>query len=165
MGGRRITYKFVKLKFEEEGYELLSTDYISSDAKLNYRCPNGHIHSIRWDDFKQGQRCGRCKGNIQVTYENVQQAFVAIGYTLLTKSYVNNYSYLDYKCTLGHTHQITWQNFRLGKGCPTCAGLLKFSYDEIKNILEKENYSLISKDYENVDKKLVTKCPRGHEQP
>lgn len=55
-----ITIEFVRKKFEEEGYKLLSDKYINAHQKLKYVCPKGHKHSIPWSAWQQGKRCLHC---------------------------------------------------------------------------------------------------------
>lgn len=50
----------IKEKFKKEGYILLSKFYKNNKTKLEYLCPKGHNHSIRWHDWKKGYRCGKC---------------------------------------------------------------------------------------------------------
>ena len=58
---KEITYEFVKEQFELEDYELLSEEYVGAQTKLDYICPEGHKHSIRWSDWQQGRRCWYCR--------------------------------------------------------------------------------------------------------
>jgi len=44
----------------KESYLLLSEEYISAHKKLLIQCPEGHIFSMAWADFQQGQRCSVC---------------------------------------------------------------------------------------------------------
>ncbi len=53
--------EFIKSVLAKEGYILLSEKYYNSKQKLKYICSNGHTHSIVWYNWKQGQRCGRCR--------------------------------------------------------------------------------------------------------
>ena len=39
---KKLTYEYVKSKFEEEGYELLSTKYVNNHSKLLCKCYRGH---------------------------------------------------------------------------------------------------------------------------
>ena len=57
----KLTIEQVREAFEKEGYILLSKDYINSNTKLKYLCPNGHEHEITWNDFRSGYRCPFCK--------------------------------------------------------------------------------------------------------
>lgn len=61
-GTPKFTYNEVKQFVENQGYELLSTEYSSIEDKLLFRCPKGHIFDMRYNDFKNNnQRCPRCK--------------------------------------------------------------------------------------------------------
>lgn len=52
--------EFVKEAFEKEGYILLDTVYVNANTKLNYICPNGHEHSIIWNNWNHNHRCPTC---------------------------------------------------------------------------------------------------------
>ena len=56
----KLTYTFVKSKFEEENYVLLSEKYINAITPLQVVCPNGHVTFIKWREFKAGCRCRTC---------------------------------------------------------------------------------------------------------
>lgn len=53
----------VKIAFEKEGYELLSTEYVNSHSALDFVCDEGHIHKISYTHFLSGQRCGICNSS------------------------------------------------------------------------------------------------------
>ena len=65
MGGKRITIEFVKEQFEKKGYELTSKEYVNSQSKLDYICPEGHKTSICWGNFQRGQGCWYCRNEKQ----------------------------------------------------------------------------------------------------
>jgi hypothetical protein len=50
----------IRKGFESAGYELLSQNYVKDSHKLTYKCPIGHIHSMRWGNFRHGKRCPTC---------------------------------------------------------------------------------------------------------
>lgn len=50
----------IKEFFEKYGYKLLDNEYINDGYKLRYRCPEGHEHSMRWGNFRHGERCSTC---------------------------------------------------------------------------------------------------------
>jgi len=60
-GNAPPTYNYVKNFFESKGCILLSKKYVRSSEKLDYICKNKHNHSIRWDDFKKGLGCPKCR--------------------------------------------------------------------------------------------------------
>ena len=42
------------------GCMLISTEYKNSKTKLDYVCPNGHKHSVSWDNWCRGRKCPKC---------------------------------------------------------------------------------------------------------
>jgi hypothetical protein len=59
-GNAKLTLEFIKSEFAKEDYKLLTTEYRNNKQKLNYVCPNGHKHSIKWNDWQQGHKCPYC---------------------------------------------------------------------------------------------------------
>jgi len=51
---------YLRKYFEGFGYTLLSSGYKNDLSKLKYKCPNGHTHSMRWGNFRNGKRCPSC---------------------------------------------------------------------------------------------------------
>ena len=120
MGKKKLTYTFVKNRFEEDNYILLSDRYVNCSTKLKYRCPKGHEHSISWVNWQQGHRCPYCDGQAKPTIGFVRKSFEDSGYKLLTTVYINSDSHLEYICPRGHKHSMIWSNWRTGRRCPYC---------------------------------------------
>ena len=57
-------------------------------------------------------------GRRKYTYQEVYNMFLAEGYTLLSKEYINNKQQLNYICPNNHKHHITLANFNYGYRCP-----------------------------------------------
>lgn len=113
----KLTYEFVKKSFNDEGYILLSKEYINSSTKLDYTCPKGHRHSITWEGWKKGNRCYYCSGRSKPLIKDIRKSFESEGYTLLSKKYINNRTKLKYICPNKHEHSITWHDWQAGKRC------------------------------------------------
>jgi len=73
------TIKFIKSEFAKEGYKLLTTKYINAYQKLNYICSKGHIHSIDWTMWQQGNRCPYCVGIISKGEVEVRNFIESLG--------------------------------------------------------------------------------------
>jgi hypothetical protein len=60
-GNKRLTIEKVR-DFTKTNSEctLLSTEYIDGNTKLQFRCPEGHLFSMRFCDFRRGNRCPTC---------------------------------------------------------------------------------------------------------
>lgn len=63
-GNKRLDYSVVKQVFEDEGYTLLSTEYVNNGQKLDYICPNGHVGAISYGSFQRGSRCSSCSTSV-----------------------------------------------------------------------------------------------------
>ena len=98
----------------------------------------------------------------KLTYDFIKEQLDKEGYTLLSKEYINSSTKLEYICPKGHEHSITWRNWKIGHRCPYCVGLGKPTIDIIRNSFEKENYTLLSKEYINNNTKLKYICPNNH---
>jgi hypothetical protein len=131
-GNTKPTFEHVKKSFDEENYSLLVNEYINSHIKLDYTCPNGHKHSIRWNNWQQGQRCPYCAGLVKLTVEYVRQSFEKEHYILLSEEYKGAFTKLNYTCPKGHNHSIKWNDWQQGYRCPYCA-YINFSLNQTGN--------------------------------
>lgn len=98
----------------------------------------------------------------KITYDLVKKEFDDRGYTLLSKNYVNNSSYLEYICP-HHTNKgiqkITFQNFTSGRGCTYCAKRIRKTTDEyILELAEKKPNIEVLGEYVNLKTKILHKC-------
>ncbi len=159
----KLTIEFIRAEFAREDYELLTTIYRNTRQKLEYICPNGHGHSISWDHWKQGRRCPYCAGVGKPTIEFIRSEFAKGDYKLLTTKYKNCYQKLEYICSRGHRHQISWAEWNnLGNRCPYCAGQGKLTIEFIEFTFAEERYILLTRKYKNNIQKLEYICPNGH---
>ena len=120
-GTHKLGIDFIKKEFLKDGYILLSTNYIDSNSKLLYLCPNGHIHHITWTNWRYNKRCPYCAGNLKKDILFIKKQFEKEGYVLISNEYTNSSTKLKYKCPNGHIHLKTWSDWNSGYRCPTCA--------------------------------------------
>ena len=160
--GKKLTYEYVKSKFDAEGYTLLSNSYSNNSTKLNYKCPNGHTHSITWQHWVGGNRCPYCSGKVKPTIEYIKDQFEKEGYTLCSDVYVNRSIKLKCICPNGHKHAISWGKWLLGRRCIYCCRPVKLGMDFIKKSFKDAGYTLLSDKYEDAHAKLKCACPYGH---
>jgi hypothetical protein len=62
-GNIKLKFEFIKESFAKEGYTLLSKEYVNNRNKLDYICPQGHVHEIIWNSWQVGHRCPTCHKN------------------------------------------------------------------------------------------------------
>lgn len=165
---KKLTYGFVKESFEKEGYVFITKKYKNAFQKLDYVCRNGHTHSIKWNDWQQGQRCPYCAGQGKPTIEFIRFKFEKEGYVLLDDVYINSTQKLSYTCPQGHKHSISWDNWQQGRRCLYCnigkkGNNIKFTIEFIRSEFEKEGYILLTDVYVNCSQKLKYICPKRHQ--
>ena len=153
----------IKQSIAKEGYMLNSSDYTSLNDKLWLTCPQGHQFNISWGGWKKGNRCP-CHDVVKkrVAFTKIKTVFEVEGYTLINKVYKNYHSKLDYICPKGHTHSISYAAWCAGARCPYCAGKNSPTIGYVRAEFEKEDYTLLSKEYINNKTKLDYICPNKH---
>lgn len=164
MNGKRRKYNIsiVQEILEKNGYSLLSKEYKNSQTKIETRCPAKHLWEVRFNDFLTGYRCGFCSGNKKYNLEKVKEIFKKEGYILLSNEYKNNKTNLHSICPNGHDSHSCLGNFLNGFRCLKCSGKEKFTYQFVKNFIEKEGYILLSTEYVRSLDRLKVKCSNGH---
>ncbi len=158
--GKAIDTDFVSKAFADEGYTLLG-EYKNAKAKLPFICPSGHRHSVTWNSWKNGARCGLCAVNAPLTHADVEAAFNAEGYELLSV-YSNSKTPVNFKCPNGHNHSITWDSWRNGARCGVCAQNMKYTHAEVEPSFSAEGYTLLEQ-YTGVKNLMLCECPEGHQ--
>lgn len=156
---RKLTYEEVRDRFMEKGYQLKSSTYKRNAVGMSVICPEGHEIIKTLKSLKQGNGCSECK---KFSYEKVRDLFTERGYQVLSLTYEGRTVGLEVICPEGHRIFKTLQSLNHGYGCPECHSL-KFSYEEVKQIIESRNYKLLSDTYKNCMIKLHLSCPRGHD--
>jgi hypothetical protein len=164
---RKLDFEQIKAYFNEEGYILLSEEYKGSLEKLKAICPNGHELMVAWAHFKHSStRCAKCSfANRTKTYEEVREAFLLRGFTLITKKQDYRgatFDKLDFICDKGHSHSISWASFYRGSGCGYCARRLPRTMEEVKQIFQDKGYKLVSDTYKTNNQKFDFICPNNH---
>ena len=147
----------VRKSFEKKGYVLLSKKFTGSKQKLEYICsgPEKHRHSVTWSNWDSNKRrCPYCVNKIRTEklkkdFDTIKKAFEKEGYTLLTKTYENNYQKLEYICSdpKKHRHSITWGHWNRGQRCPDCVPRRVSNFEkEVKKHIKNKNISFVSND-------------------
>lgn len=137
---KKLTYEFVKSKFEEKGCKLLSLEYIGNRQPLEYLSPDGYKFKTTWVLWQQGKMAHN-NPKLQVpTIEEIAELFKSCGYELLSTTYVNSTTKLDYICPKGHRNSMIFGSWKRGHRCPTCAiertrnrpKYYKYTFEDVK---------------------------------
>lgn len=109
---------------KKEGYELLENEYKNNSTRMRYQCPDHPDKElyIRFSDFKNGQRCPYCYGNVKYTYDQAKSEFTELGYILLDEKYVNGYEKMKFICQIhkNKTQSMPFMKLKQGQRCKFC---------------------------------------------
>jgi len=161
---KKHTFEYVRNFFEEQGCELLETEYKNAYTKMSYMCSCGNECVISFNNFQQGKRCAVCAANAKKhTFEYVRNFFEEQNCELIETEYKNTRSNLNYKCSCGNVSVISFNNFQRGQRCALCAVNAKYTYLYVRNYFEEQNCELLETKYENSDANLRYKCVCNNE--
>lgn len=167
---KRTKWNFEKVrdKFEENGYELLETEYKGHKVKHKYVCPEGHEGEIVFKDFVAGNRCRKCgirkrANSIKKTIEEVRKEFEDGGCILLTEEYINSNQKLEYICECGKEKTITRTHFLRGQRCRECGvkkigASRRYGIDVARRAFELSDMELLENEYVDGDTPMRYKC-------
>lgn len=102
----------------------------------------------------------------KLTYQEVKENIENIdGYVLISDTYTRSGDKLTIRCSNNHVFEMNYSNFKQGKRCLECQGVIRWNYEKVKNYIENQRekkYSLLSKEYKNMHTKLEIKCEKNH---
>lgn len=107
---RKLNPDDVYAHIRSEGYTPLS-EYVDCKQHMQLRCPNGHVISTTYDNFKTGHRCPICHHQKQAdaqrfTLDQVREIFRAGNCELLSTKYAGCHKPLQYRCSCGRVSKI-----------------------------------------------------------
>lgn len=141
---------------------------INACVKVNIECDIcGNRKFLPYRNYINNIKNNAGKYNcVKHCHSYYEKIFKSEGYILLSE-YKNNRQKLDLICPNGHKIKMNYDCFSRGVRCRNCyyeskKGKYKLSIEEVRNILENENYTLLSEDYQGVHSKIKYQCSNGH---
>lgn len=183
--GKRVESKKIPYEKVKEFIEIDSKSdcklitpkdkYVKANSHIWIKCKCGKEFKTTFIEFKSSNKrqCNDCGEYIRthalnLKYDYVKEQIENEGFELLSDEYFNVNTTLKMKCSNEHIFDKSYNDFRNGSRCPICtyeSGFRNYPYtiEEIRTIIEKEGYKLLSTKYINKYEKLIFKCPKGHE--
>ena len=94
--------------------------------------------------------------------ESLISVFAKENYTVLNIYKKNNKYYVDFVCPNNHNASMSYDSFKSKRRCGICYKEKNYTYDKVKEILEKEDYKILDEIFINVRIALKCLCPKGH---
>lgn len=142
---KKYTYDIIKKMFDDRGYILLSTEYVSYSKHLEYICPK-HEHKgilkITLANFVKGRGCPHCAKRARKTHEEylaeLHEIFPNID---PLENYVTLKTKILHRCNVcGYKWKAKPDNtIHAKEGCPKCNGNYQRTQEELVEDVAKIN--------------------------
>lgn len=158
-------------EFEHEIFELSGDEYTVLGKYTG--CANkvdlrhnvcGKTYSVRFPNFRRGQRCPHCSGN----FKKSQSIFVDQlndvhnGKIICLGNYKNTHTKIKFKCVVcGHEWMAEPKTLisKQRTGCPKCYGNVKRTHEQFCNEIYSTNKDIMILSYYNgAQNKILCKC-------
>lgn len=167
------TLEKIKEAFEQRNCILLTTIYVNTKQKLDYIAECGHKHSTSLDNFKagKGSLCKKCRYDFigdgrRFTHEEVTLLFAENGCELVSQSYQNSTTKVEYIAQCGHHNKLEFVKFKSGAGrvCNKCSKSIRYEYDYISEYFMNNDCHLLETEYVNVKTpmRFIAQCGHSH---
>lgn len=162
----------------EINLKCLSDEYKGIKTNLTFICTEcGEEFERNFDNLKTRKsticdKCGKKKSNIDrvLTYDFVKYEINKSGCTLISEDYINIDSKLKIRCECGDIFETTFYKFnkKNKRQCNKCgrkilANKNAIQEKEIKEMLDKDGYTLLDRKIDGKDQRIYIQCDKGHE--
>ncbi|WP_399631675.1 DUF723 domain-containing protein [Sporosarcina sp. SG10008] len=123
---------------------------------IRYRCEIHGETETSWDSMRNSKGCKYCSykhtgERNKLNIEQAREEFSKRGYELLETEYRSAKTKMKYKCPHHPDKDLSihLNNLKSGYGCPYCAGVVKYTYEEVREEFEKRGFILNDDKYVN----------------
>ena len=104
--------------------KLLTKLYINNSTLMEWQCSNGHTWFACWKSIKnQKSWCQKCSGLSKPNIKELKDYAISKQGKLLSTTYINSWTYMEWECSQGHIWKIPWDNIKQGSWCLKCRTL------------------------------------------
>jgi len=118
---RRSTIEEMQILALDHWGECVSTEYVNSHTKLEWKCMHDHVFWATPTSVKGNHWCPTCSGQFKYSILDMRLIAYERGGDCLSERYVNNRTKLEWMCESGHTWWAVPLAVKRGTWCPTCA--------------------------------------------
>lgn len=144
------------------GGRLLSRRYVNSSTKVEVRCAEGHEWSVTPSDLRNGRWCGRCAGNVRLSFDELRAIADGRGGALVSKRYGAGPK-LRWRCAKGHVWAAPATRIKAGGWCPKCAAGPRYTLEDMQRVARARGGECVSKRFVTMNHRLRWRCAEGHE--
>jgi hypothetical protein len=153
---------------KSKGGNCLSKRYMNNHTSLKWICLEGHEWKARPANILSGTWCPQCRNDkLSKKFRGDINEYKRIakerGGELLTKSFINSRTRMQWKCKEGHTWWATAASIKSKNSwCPECFGNIKLTLYYLKELAKKRGGLCLSTEYVNAQSPMEWSCEQGH---
>lgn len=129
---------------KKEG-KCLSKTYSTTTQKYTWKCKKNHVWDAPWSAVKKGSWCMECSGNAKKTVNELREVAIRRGGKLISDTYVNRRTPLEWTCQDGHTFFLSYMGVSSNQWCPRCHYFI--GEEVVRSVLEEIFKTPFSKSY------------------
>jgi len=169
---QRLSIEDMKKLAKEKDGRCLSTNYVSSNTKLNWECKEGHRWKTTPNSVRSGKWCPVCgreksSDKKRLSIHEMHGLAEFKGGKCLSEKYRNTQTKLLWECADGHRWQALPLNVKRGSWCPICgkkkaADKQRLTLKDMHMLAGERGGRCLSTKYVNALAKLNWECDKGH---
>lgn len=147
---------------DSRGFEWLGPMALTN-AKTNWRCPEGHEWEARYEALRRGQGCPHCAGNAQKTPYDYHALAVKQGFIWLGPLVKSIHASTGWRCSQGHEWNCEYNSINSANtGCPVCAGNLPKTANDYRALATSRGFEWLGPMSQSVHIATSWRCSSGH---
>jgi hypothetical protein len=167
-GQSKSTIEEMREIAKRRGGKCLSKKYVNINTKLHWECVEGHRWESAPSNIKFGNWCPVCSRKSsgikrRIGIEAMHELAKSRGGKCLSNEYVTGKDKLEWECEYGHRWKTTPYSVRNGAWCRECAGKIKLTISQMRQLAIERGGKCLSKKYVNNNTKLKWECAEGHQ--
>ena len=153
---KKLEYESIKKEFKKRGFTLLDKEYKNNSTKMTFVDSDGYLGYMSYGNLMSGKRNQYVSKFNPHSVENIRHFLVLFneGTTLLSDTYIDSDSLLEFQCKCGKTFERSWNNLKgqVYTCCSDCAIIQRgiqhrMSFDIVKDVFAQKGYTLVDTEH------------------
>lgn len=158
----KYTKDEIQEKLIEKNIEIIEGEYKNRDSELTIKDKNGYKAIIKIGALMKGTNPSYFRKINPYTIDNIKLWCKLNNYPheYISGEYESRTSKLIFNCEQHGKFEIDWEHLQRLRGCPKCAGNIKYTLDDIKLKTKEINpfIEILSTEYKGAFGELKCKC-------
>lgn len=158
----RKTIDEMKNLAKARGGECLSEVYKNKDAKLRWKCSEGHEWETSSAPVRKGSWCPHCAGTARKSMQDMHDlASLHPGGECISTEYLGDTGKLWWRCEKGHEWDMAPGAVKAGHWCPLCRGK-RANIEKLQLLAAERGGRCLSPKYLGALSHHLWECNKGH---